>query len=203
MTSWKSSCHNLRTNGENGPSNNRRRLKNSTRISGSAIHRSSVLAALFILPFSASAAPAPNDPPNVLLITIDTVRADHLGCYGYKAIETPHLDALAAAGVRFANAYTPVPITLPAHTVMLTGTYPMQTGIHDFSGNRLNASQPTLATLLHAKGYTTGAVLGSAVLDSRFGLNRGFDFYYDHFDFSRLDEKNIDAMMRPGNEVIR
>jgi arylsulfatase A-like enzyme/Flp pilus assembly protein TadD len=161
-----------------------------------------LLAALFIFPFSASAEPTPNDAPNVLLITIDTVRADHLGCYGYKLIETPHLDSLAAAGVRFANAYTPVPITLPAHSVMLTGTYPMRTGMHDFSGNRLNASQPTLATLLHAKGYATGAVLGSAVLDSRFGLNRGFDFYYDHFDFSRLDEKNIDAMMRPGGEVV-
>src|SRR6267143_6176065 len=155
-----------------------------------------LLVALFIFPFSLSAAPPANDPSNVVLITIDTVRPDHLGCYGYKLIETPHLDALAAAGVRFTNAYTPVPITLPAHGVMLTGTYPMRTGLHDFSGNRLNASQPTLAPLLHAKGYTTGAVLGSAVLDSRFGLNRGFDFYYDHFDFSRLDEKNIDAMMR-------
>src|SRR6267378_3547441 len=161
-----------------------------------------LLAALLIFPLLASAADPPNNPPNVVLITIDTVRADHVGCYGYKLIETPHLDALAAAGVRFTNAYTPVPITLSAHSVMLTGTYPMRTGMHDFSGNRLNASQPTLATLLHGKGYTTGAVLGSAVLDSRFGLNRGFDFYYDHFDFSRLDEKNIDAMMRPGNEVI-
>src|SRR5712691_1475398 len=160
-----------------------------------------LLAALVFSPLFAAAAPPANDPPNVLLITIDTVRADHVGCYGYKFIETPYLDALAAAGVRFTNAYTPVPITLPAHSVMLTGTYPMRTGMHDFSGNRLNASQPTLATLLHARGYTTGAVLGSAVLDSRFGLNRGFDFYYDHFDFSRLDEKNIDAMMRPGNEV--
>src|SRR6266852_5654551 len=161
-----------------------------------------LLAALLIFPLLASAADPPNNPPNVVLITIDTVRPDHLGCYGYKFIETPYLDALAAAGVRFTNAYTPVPITLPAHSVMLTGTYPMRTGMHDFSGNRLNASQPTLATLLHAKGYTTGAVLGSAVLDSRFGLNRGFDFYYDHFDFSRLDERNIDAMMRPGNEVV-
>lgn len=161
-----------------------------------------LLAALFIFPFSLPAAPPANDPPNVVLITIDTVRPDHLGCYGYKLIETPHLDALAAAGIRFTNASTPVPITLPAHSVMLTGTYPMRTGMHDFSGNRLNASQPTVATLLHAKGYATGAVLGSAVLDSRFGLNRGFDFYYDHFDFSRLDEKNIDAMMRPGNEVV-
>jgi arylsulfatase A-like enzyme/Flp pilus assembly protein TadD len=160
-----------------------------------------LLAAPFIFPFPLAAADPPNNPPNVVLITIDTVRADHLACYGYKLIETPHLDALAAAGVRYTHAYTPVPITLPAHSVMLTGTYPMRTGMHDFSGNRLNASQPTLATLLRAKGYATGAVLGSAVLDSRFGLNRGFDFYYDHFDFSRLDEKNIDAMMRPGNEV--
>ncbi len=161
-----------------------------------------LIAAVAIFPRFAGAAPPGSDPPNVVLITIDTVRPDHLGCYGYKFIETPYLDALAAAGVRFTNAYTPVPITLPAHSVMLTGTYPMRTGMHDFSGNRLNASQPTLATLLHAKGYTTGAVLGSAVLDSRFGLNRGFDFYHDDFDFSRLDEKNIDAMMRPGNEVI-
>src|SRR6266481_5368223 len=161
-----------------------------------------LLTPLFIFPFFLSAASPSDDPPNVVLITIDTVRPDHLGCYGYRSIETPHLDAIAEAGVRFTNAYTPVPITLPAHSVMLTGTYPMRTGMHDFSGNRLNASQPTLATLLHAKGYTTGAVVGSAVLDSRFGLNRGFDFYYDDFDFSRLDEKNIDAMMRPGNEVI-
>lgn len=161
-----------------------------------------LLAALTSFPLFASAAPPANEAPNVVLITIDTVRADHLGCYGYKLIETPHLDALAAAGARFANAYTPVPITLPAHSVMLTGTYPMRTGMHDFSGNRLNVSQPTLATLLRARGYATGAVVGSAVLDSRFGLNRGFDFYYDHFDFSRLDERNIDAMMRTGKKVV-
>jgi len=161
-----------------------------------------ILAAFLLFPILASAAPPVDVPPNVVLITIDTVRADHVGCYGYQLIETPNLDALAGGGVRFANAYTPVPITLPAHSVILTGTYPMRTGMHDFSGNRLNSSQPTLATLLREKGYATGAVMGSAVLDSRFGLNRGFDFYYDHFDFSRLDEKNIDAMIRPGNEVI-
>jgi arylsulfatase A-like enzyme/Flp pilus assembly protein TadD len=161
-----------------------------------------LLAALVLLPLFAYGAPPADVPPNIVFITIDTVRADHLGCYGYKLIETPHLDALATGGVRFANAYTPVPITLPAHSVMLTGTYPMRTGMHDFSGNRLNSSQPTLATLLRARGYATGAVVGSAVLDSRFGLNRGFDFYYDHFDFSRLDERNIDAMMRPGSEVV-
>lgn len=140
--------------------------------------------------------------PNVVLITLDTLRADHLGCYGYKLIQTPNLDGLAAEGVRFANAYTPVPITLPSHSVILTGTYPMRNGMHDFSDNRLGASLPTLATILRARGYATGAVMGSAVLDSRFGLNRGFDFYYDHFDFSRLDERNLDAMERRGDEVV-
>ncbi len=145
---------------------------------------------------------AGNDAPNVLLITIDTLRADHLACYGYQKIHTPHIDQLAAAGIRFANAFSAVPITLPSHTVILTGSYPMHTGMHDFSGNKLNASQPTLATILRAQGYTTGAVVGSAVLDSRFGLNRGFDFYYSNFDFSRLSESNLDDMERPGNEVV-
>src|SRR5882762_11005615 len=81
-----------------------------------------LLAALLIFPLLASAADT-NNPLNVVLITIDTARAAHVGCYGYKLIETPHLDDLAAAGVRFTNAYTPVPITLPAHSVMLAGTY--------------------------------------------------------------------------------
>jgi arylsulfatase A-like enzyme/Flp pilus assembly protein TadD len=149
-----------------------------------------------------AAKPASKGSPNVVLITLDTLRADHLGCYGYKQIETPNLDGLAAAGARFANAYTPVPITLPAHSVILTGTYPMRNGMHDFSDNRLSASLPTLASILRGRGYATGAVMGSAVLDSRFGLNRGFDFYYDHFDFSRLDERNLDAMERRGDDVV-
>ena len=138
---------------------------------------------------------------NVILITIDTLRPDHLGCYGYKQIRTPNIDALARDGMRFERAYTPVPVTLPAHTVILTGTYPMFSGMHDFAGNKLSSDQPTLASVLKEDGYTTGAVIGSAVLDSRFGLNHGFDFYYDHFDFNRLQEANLDAMERPGNVV--
>lgn len=139
--------------------------------------------------------------PNVVVITIDTLRADHLGCYGYKQIRTPNIDALASEGVRFERAYTPVPVTLPAHTVIFTGTYPMLSGMHDFSGNKLNPSQPTLASILKQHGYTTAAVIGSAVLDSRFGLNQGFDFYYDHFDFNRLQESNLEEMKRSGNAV--
>ncbi len=138
---------------------------------------------------------------NVVVITIDTLRADHLGCYGYKLIRTPHIDALASESVRFLRAYTPVPVTLPAHTVIFTGTYPTLSGMHDFSGNKLNPNQPTLATVLKQQGYVTGAVIGSAVLDSRFGLNQGFDFYYDHFDFNRLQESNLEEMERPGNVV--
>jgi arylsulfatase A-like enzyme/Flp pilus assembly protein TadD len=139
--------------------------------------------------------------PNVVVITIDTLRADHLGCYGYKLIHTPNIDALAHDSARFERAYTPVPVTLPAHTVIFTGTYPTLSGMHDFSGNKLNPSQPTLASVLKQHGYVTGAVIGSAVLDSRFGLNQGFDFYYDHFDFNRLQESNLEEMERRGNIV--
>jgi len=139
--------------------------------------------------------------PNVVFITIDTLRADHLGCYGYKQIRTPNIDALAAESFRFERAYTPVPVTLPAHTAIFTGTYPTLSGMHDFSGNKLSAKQSTLASVLKEQGYITSAVIGSAVLDSRFGLNQGFDFYYDHFDFNRLQESNLEEMERPGNVV--
>jgi len=147
-------------------------------------------------------AQTPTKPaPNVVLITIDTLRADHLGCYGYKQIKTPNIDSLAAEGTRFERAFSVVPVTLPSHGSMLTGTYPMLSGMHDFSGNKLNPLQLTLASVLKHAGYQTGAVVAAAVLDSRFGLNQGFDFYYDHFDFSRLDEANLDEMERPGNVV--
>jgi arylsulfatase A-like enzyme/Flp pilus assembly protein TadD len=158
-----------------------------------------LIATCFLVLPTAFAAGAP--PTNVAIITIDTLRADHLGCYGYKQIRTPNIDALAVDGVRFERAYTPVPVTLPAHTAIFTGSYPMLSGIHDFSANKLNPQQPTLASVLKEQGYNTAAVIGSAVLDSRFGLNHGFDFYYDHFDFNRLLETNLDEMERPGNVV--
>ena len=151
--------------------------------------------------FSAAAQTPAKLALNVVLITIDTLRADHLGCYGYKQIKTPNIDGLAADGARFERAFAAVPVTLPSHTSMLTGTYPMLSGIHDFSGNRLSPLQPTMASVLKQAGYQTGAVIAAAVLDSRFGLNQGFDFYYDHFEFSRLDEANLDEMERPGNVV--
>jgi len=158
-----------------------------------------VLVALASLP---AVAQTPTKPAlNVVLITIDTLRADHVGCYGYKQIKTPNIDGLAADGARFDRAFAVVPVTLPSHSSMLTGTYPMLSGMHDFSGNKLSPLQPTLASVLKQAGYQTAAVIGAAVLDSRFGLNQGFDFYYDHFEFNRLDEANLDEMERPGNVV--
>ena len=142
------------------------------------------------------------EPPSVIVITIDTLRADHLGCYGYPNIQTRHMDELARASARFTRAYTPVPVTLPAHTALFTGSFPMATGVHDFSGNKLPEQAVTLASALRAKGYATAAFIGSAVLDSRFGLNQGFDTYFDHFEFSRLDEAHLDQMERRGDQVM-
>src|SRR6266480_6652920 len=159
--------------------------------------RCALLASSFAVGNAAQAA----TPANVVFITIDTLRPDHLGCYGDKQIGTPNIDTLAADGSRFERAYTAVPVTLPSHTVIFTGTYPLLSGVHDFAANKLNPTQATLASVLKENGYTTGAVIGSAVLDSRFGLNHGFDFYYDHFDFNRLQESNLEEMERPGNLV--
>jgi arylsulfatase A-like enzyme/Flp pilus assembly protein TadD len=161
-----------------------------------------LLASLAILLGARPIPAADAQKPNVIFITIDTLRADHLHCYGDAQIQTPNIDALAAGGARFTQAYTPVPITLPAHSAIFTGEYPMATGMHDFSGNKLSPKAVTLAEVLRQNGYSTAAFIGSAVLDSRFGLNQGFDTYYDHFDFSRLDETNMDLMARPGDQVV-
>src|SRR5476651_2241785 len=99
-----------------------------------------ILAALTTLQATAQ---VPAKPAlNVVLITIDTLRADHVGCYGYKQIKTPNIDGLAGDGARFERAFAVVPVTLPSHSTMLTGTYPMLSGMHDFSGNKLSALQP-------------------------------------------------------------
>jgi arylsulfatase A-like enzyme/Flp pilus assembly protein TadD len=139
---------------------------------------------------------------NVVLISIDTLRADHLGCYGDKQIQTPNIDQLAAEGTRFAKAFTPVPITLPAHAALLTGAFPLATGMHDFIGNKLPASATTLATALLREGYTTAAFVSAAVLDSRFGLNQGFDTYYDHFNLGGADEVHLDSIQRRGDQTM-
>jgi arylsulfatase A-like enzyme/Tfp pilus assembly protein PilF len=117
---------------------------------------------------------------NVLLITIDTLRADAVGAYGGLA-RTPNLDRLAAVGLRFRSAHAHAVTTLPAHASILTGLYPTQHGIHDNNGYRLSPTVPTLASRLKAQGFATGGFAAAFPLDSRFGLTTGFDIYDDHY----------------------
>lgn len=164
---------------------------------------SRIVLAAFIAGLLWSVAPAAEKAgPNVVVITIDTLRADHLACYGYKRIKTPNIDQLAKSGVRFSNAFTAVPITLPSHTALMTGQYPMATGVHDFSGNKLPPGSMTLARVLQSHGYSTAAFIASAALDSRFGLNQGFDTYYDHFNLGHSREIHLDEIERRGDKVV-
>ena len=126
----------------------------------------------------------PTSRPHVILISIDTLRADHLGCYGHPEGISPNIDALAAEGLRFENAYSPVPLTLPGHASMLTGTYPPYTGVHKNETHRLSETHRTLAELLSEAGYVTGAIVSTFVLDSQFGLDQGFQTYHDDMPLS-------------------
>src|SRR4051812_27656445 len=117
---------------------------------------------------------------NVLLITIDTLRVDRVGAYGNRSGLTPALDRLAESGLRFDAAFTPVPLTLPAHASILTGLEPFSHGIRNNTGFRLGDTS-TVATMLKRAGYRTGAFVGAFVLSAKFGLNRDFDVYDDRF----------------------
>jgi choline-sulfatase len=135
------------------------------------------VAALFVSRRSPPVALA--DPPDVLLITIDTLRADRIGAYGYAGASTPVLDALAARGARFAEAIAPTPLTLPSHASILTATTPLKHGARDNVGFVVGPALPTLAEQFHASGYATGAFISGFPLHRRFGLMRGFDHYDD------------------------
>jgi arylsulfatase A-like enzyme/Flp pilus assembly protein TadD len=116
---------------------------------------------------------------NLLLITLDTTRADRVGCYGYQPALTPTLDQLAGRGVLFENAFTACPLTLPSHSTMFTGLSPREHGIHYNGVGKLDAEIPTLAEMCRSRGYETGAFVGAFVLNRKFGLDRGFQMYDD------------------------
>jgi len=119
------------------------------------------------------------DIQQVVLISIDTCRADHIGCYGYSRNTTPNIDALAREGNLFNHVISPVPLTLPAHSSMLTGTIPLYHKVRDNIGYKLDESYTTLAEMMKTKGFTTAAFIGAYVMDSEFGLSQGFDIYDD------------------------
>jgi arylsulfatase A-like enzyme/tetratricopeptide (TPR) repeat protein len=144
---------------------------------------------------------APGGKPDVILVTIDTLRADALGYAGNTHVKTPFLDHFAADGIVFTNAHAHNVVTLPSHVNILTGLYPYQHGVHDNAGFRLDAKDETLATMLHRVGYTTGAFVGAYPLDARYGLNAGFDVYDDNYGkgAASLDFTNQE---RPAGAVL-
>jgi arylsulfatase A-like enzyme/Flp pilus assembly protein TadD len=162
---------------------------------------------LLMLGLAAPAArPAPivgSSPPrpDVLLVTIDTLRADALGFAGNRRVATPNLDRLAAGGRVFTNAHAHNVVTLSSHTNILTGLYPYQHGVRDNTGFALPAGVATLATALHDAGYATGAFVGAYPLDSRYGLAHGFDTYDDRTTTGAGEEQLVLAERR-GDEVV-
>jgi arylsulfatase A-like enzyme/predicted Zn-dependent protease len=140
--------------------------------------------------------------PNVLLITLDTTRADHIACYGYPDVKTPNLDALAGRGVLFEQAATSSPLTLPAHCSIMTGMYPTYHGVRVNGNTALSQEQTTIAEVLSARGYRCGAFIGAFVLDGRWGLNQGFQYYDDQFDLRKYKHLDLGEVQRPGSEVM-
>jgi choline-sulfatase len=169
-----------------------------------------IRALILVLPSLLLAANAPAfaqqkaQPPDVFLITIDTLRADHVHCYGYDRVETPAIDALAKDGIRFAQAFTASPITNTSHASILTGLLPSSHGVTDFAVP-LAASHSTVAELLKKQRYHTAAFIGAIILDSKTlapGFDRGFDFY-DNFPEHSMAKSRWGRVERRGADVVR
>lgn len=140
------------------------------------------------------------EKPDVILVTIDTLRADSVGFAGNTRVKTPFLDRMAGEGIVFTNAHAHNVVTLASHTNILTGLYPFQHGVRDNSGFKLDPKIPTVATMLKAGGYTTGAFVGAFPLDSRFGLNHGFDVYDDNYG-KGMASMDFEIQERPAGAV--
>ncbi len=153
----------------------------------------SLLAALLLAALAAGCGDARR--PSLVLITVDTTRADHLGTYGYDRATSPHIDALAARSVRFEHAFAHVPITLPSHTSMMTGTIPVFHGVRDNGRFVVREDLVTLAEAARGAGYRTAAFVSAFVLESRFGLDQGFEVYDDEFSADWSEEDMREARL--------
>jgi arylsulfatase A-like enzyme len=143
-------------------------------------------------------ASAPLSGP-IIIISIDTLRSDHLPAYGYKKLKTPAIDQLAANGVVFERAYSHTPLTLPAHTSLLAGRLPFETGVRDDVGARVRPGERLLPQLLRERGYSTGAVVSASLLRKDTGINQGFDFFDDEMP-PNPEEPGAEAGQRDGSE---
>jgi len=157
-----------------------------------------IAALVFAVACGGSARPPALTAKNLLLITVDTLRADHVGAYGYPRARTPALDSIARGGALFERAYAAAPITLPSHATILSGRYPPGHGSRD-NGQPVTPSTATLATVLRAKGFKTAAFVAAFPLDHQFGLDRGFDVYGDHLP---RDAAGRPTSERPASQVI-
>ena len=139
---------------------------------------------------------------NVILVTLDTLRSDRLSCYGSALVETPNIDSFASEGVLFSNAASTVPFTLPAHSSILTGLYPPGHGVRENVGYSLDPGIPTLAEVLSNGGWTTAGFVSAFVLDGRWGIDRGFDHYFDDFNLADFETANLSSVQRSGDVTI-
>lgn len=141
---------------------------------------------------------------NVILITIDTLRADRLSCYSDKYVQTPNLDSLAREGVVFESCISQTPLTLPAHTTILSGTYPLYHQVRDNGGFVVSPKLTLLSEILSEHNYSTSAFIAAYVLHSKWGLNRGFDFYSDTFKDESGDKIiSLDEIQKRAGEVLQ
>ena len=160
----------------------------------SRTRRLALAAALALFAIQAAFCGHRGAPPNILLVTLDTTRADHLGAYGDHGAQTPTLDRFAAEGILFERAIAAAPLTLPAHVSLLTGLYPFAHGVRNNGTFILGETVPTLTTVLHDAGYRTAAFVSAFVLDHRYGLARGFDRYDDRFELERAGPQTAAAL---------
>ncbi len=149
----------------------------------------------------AGRSPGPADV-NVVVLTLDTLRADRLGCYGFRGVLTPNIDALASEGVLFEQATATVPLTLPSHASIFTGLIPPKHGVRDNGGFFVEEKLTTLAERMKEGGWATGAFVGAWVLDSKWGIGQGFDHYSDRFDLSKYKVVNLGTVQKKGDEVM-
>ena len=139
---------------------------------------------------------------NVILVTVDTLRADKVGCYGARDVQTPTMDLWASRGIRFERCISQTPLTLPSHTTIMTGTPPPYHGVRDNGGFVVPGELVTMAETFRQAGYRTAAFVSAYVLDSKWGLNQGFDTYFDKFDLSRFEKISLGEVQRPANEAV-
>jgi choline-sulfatase len=140
--------------------------------------------------------------PNIVLISLDTTRADHLPIYGYDGVRTPQLERLARRGLVFEQCVTASPFTLPAHCTIMTGLYPTYHGVRINGDTALSEKHETMAKILSSRGYDCGAFIGAFVLDGRWGLKQGFAHYDDDFDLNKYKQLDLGLVQRPSREVV-